>query len=237
MLDDLEPLGRALLDLSLKRGMSDAEIAEVLGTDADAVLENRIALMRAVADKFAPESTEVDLSELEAIVAEHLYGATNGAELQPPAPVPAPEPEAQPARKRRSPLLVLLPLLLVGALIGVIIGLANTGNDKASTPPAVKTSLQLAPLAGHSGRAAAAIDGNRLHLTVSGLAGGAYEAWLYNSIADARPIGRLKAPAGTLDARLPANWRDYRYLDVSLEPPDGNPNHSGETVLRAPLRP
>jgi hypothetical protein len=191
--------------------------------------------MRAVADQFAPESTDADLPELEAIVAEHLYGATNGAELQPPTPEP--EPHAQPVRKRRSPLLVLLPILLVGALIGVIIGLASTGNDKASTPPAAKTSLQLAPLAGHSGRGTAAVDGDRLHLTVSGLPDGAYEVWLYNSIADARPIGRLKAPAGTLDARLPANWRDYRYLDVSLEPPDGNPNHSGESVLRAPLRP
>ncbi|MEA2142190.1 MAG: hypothetical protein QOI64_620, partial [Solirubrobacteraceae bacterium] len=54
VLDDLEPLNRALLDLSLKRGMSDAEIADVMGTDADAVLENRVALMRAVADQVEP---------------------------------------------------------------------------------------------------------------------------------------------------------------------------------------
>jgi hypothetical protein len=235
VLDDLEPLGRALLDLSLKRGMSDAEIAEVLGTDADAVLENRIALMRAVADQFAPESSDADVPELEAIVGEHLYGATNGAELQPPQPAPAPEPEAAPAAKRRSPLLVLLSLLLLGALVGVFIGLANTGEDKAPVPPAAKQPLVLAPLAGHTGRGSAAIDGDKLHVSVSGLPDGTYDVWLYNSIADARPLGRIKGPVATPDARLPSNWRDYRYLDVSLEPPDGNPNHSGQSVLRAPL--
>ncbi len=31
VLNDLDPLSRAILDLSLKRGMSDAEIGEILG--------------------------------------------------------------------------------------------------------------------------------------------------------------------------------------------------------------
>ena len=35
--------------------------------------------------------------------------------------------------------------------------------------------------------------------------------------------------------RLPRNASHYRYVDISREPPDGNPNHSGESVLRVPL--
>ena len=248
-LDELEPLGRALLDLSLMRGMSDAEIAEVVGTDTDAVLESRIVVMRGVADQVAPGSVDADVQELEAIVAEHLYGVANGAE--PWAPEPAPEaeplkelhapplaeqhgPRAAPAHGRRSPLLKLLPLLLLGALIGVIVALANTGDDKPAGHPAAK-SVRLAPIAGHSGRGTATIDGDKLRLTVSGLPSGAYEVWIYNSLADARRVGRVTPPASVLDARLAPNWGNYRYLDVSLEAPDGNANHSGASVLRAPL--
>jgi hypothetical protein len=35
--------------------------------------------------------------------------------------------------------------------------------------------------------------------------------------------------------RLPARARRYRFVDVSLEPTDSNRNHSGDSVLRAPL--
>jgi hypothetical protein len=238
-LDDLEPLGRALLDLSLKRGMSDAEIADVLGTDADAVLESRVELMRTIANEVAPESNGADVPALEAIVAEHLYGVSDGPELQPPKPIPPREPRAKPAPKRRTPLLVLLPLLLLGALIGIVIGLANTGDDDNPPPPspprpAEAKPISLASLAGHRERGSATVDGHKLHLRVSGLPKGAYAVWLYNSIADARRIGELTPPAGTLDVSLPPNWRDYRNVDVSLEPPDGNPNHSGQSVLRVP---
>ena len=39
-----------------------------------------------------------------------------------------------------------------------------------------------------------------------------------------------------MTAKLPASAAGYRYLDVSQEPADGNPNHSGQSVLRVPLR-
>ena len=35
--------------------------------------------------------------------------------------------------------------------------------------------------------------------------------------------------------KLPPDASDYRFLDVSSEPADANPNHSGASVLRAPL--
>jgi DNA-directed RNA polymerase specialized sigma24 family protein len=42
VLNELDPLSRALLDLSVQQGMDDAEIAEVLGTDTESVLEVRV---------------------------------------------------------------------------------------------------------------------------------------------------------------------------------------------------
>jgi hypothetical protein len=329
VLDELEPLSRALLDLSLKRGMSDAEIGGMLGTDADAVLENRVALMRSIAERVAPEAADADLAELQATIVDRVYGATNGtapapedlsddaarpaddrptalhavieepetaediapvvveiagageaegveaetAEPQPEAAAPPPGtrppsranplPPDKPAaaRPRRSPLVVLLPLLAVSTVICVIVALSSGGDDKgtasapappaeqpqppASPPPAepapapsAKARTALAPLAGARGRATASLDGDRLRLTLTGLPdpkGGAYQAWLYDSVADARPLGRIKAGKGTIAATLPADKGDYRYVDVSLEPPDGNPNHSGKSVLRVPL--
>ena len=39
-----------------------------------------------------------------------------------------------------------------------------------------------------------------------------------------------------LTASLPRNWRRYRWIDISREPPDGNPSHSGESVARVRTR-
>jgi hypothetical protein len=66
---------------------------------------------------------------------------------------------------------------------------------------------------------------------------GAYQAWLYNSVVDAIPLGTFREGSGRLTVRLPATARRYRFFDVSLEPADSNRNHSGDTVLRARLAP
>jgi hypothetical protein len=319
LLTDLDPLSRAMLDLSMKRGMPDAEIAELLGSDEQAVLEIREGLLRNLAAKLAPESVDQDLSTLEAAVAARLYPQDPPPELDAPPepepepqrtlrvvepePEPEPEPEEEPsddrptglhavppppleevhedegddeddapepappppavrhrlprARRRRPRLAVLLPLLAVGLLAGVVVALTGGGGDEgtsqsapapaaeqpaptakpAPTPaPAPTRRVRLAPLAGATARGTATIAGGRLTLRLRGLPdpqGGAYEVWLYDSVMDARPLGRLRD--GRLDVRLPADAERYRYLDVSLEPADDNPNHSGQSVLRAPL--
>ena len=240
-LDDLDPLSRALVDLSIKQGMSDPEIAEVLSTDADTVFENRVALLRALAGRVAPESVDADVPQLEAVVAERLYGEP-GAEV----PGDAVETEetvvdepVQPERKRRSPRAVLLPLLVLGALIAAIVIVASNSNDEESDTPAPQAqdspaeSISLTPLGGGDARATATVDGNELRLRLSNLPAGTYEVWLYDSVIDARRIGRV-AGDGTVTAELPANAGEFTYVDVSREPNDGNPNHSGQSVLRVP---
>jgi hypothetical protein len=64
----------------------------------------------------------------------------------------------------------------------------------------------------------------------------AYEVWLYNSPEDARSLGAQVTDAqGTFAGRadLPANYKSYRFIDISRETVDENAAHSGTSVLRA----
>lgn len=75
----------------------------------------------------------------------------------------------------------------------------------------------------------------KLNLTVRGLPAahhGHDEVWLYNSVLDSQPLGRLRNGHHRLAARLPANARHYRWIDISFQPV-GVVNHSGESELRA----
>jgi hypothetical protein len=72
-------------------------------------------------------------------------------------------------------------------------------------------------------------------IAASGLRAGTYQVWLYDSVLDARSLGAATGTKIELDLKLPRNATHYRYVDVSLEPKDGNPNHSGRSVLRVPV--
>ncbi|MEA2439236.1 MAG: hypothetical protein QOH76_660 [Thermoleophilaceae bacterium] len=168
------------------------------------------------------------------------------------------EPRAE-ARERRSRLPILL-ALLAAAAIALVVVLASSGGDEgtgggpapagqakkaskpaASKPAAAQQKVTLAALggnAGATGTAALTDGGKRLRLDVSGLPnphGGAYQVWLYDSVIDAMSLVKVSDTKLGLDLKLPKNASHYRYVDISREPDDGNPNHSGESVLRVPL--
>jgi len=306
VLNDLDPLSRALLDLSVQRGMDDAEIAQVLGTDEDSVFEVRVGLLRNLAEKVAREHAEAELPELEAAVTARLYPDVAGAgepeaadeaapeaEVEPEADAPdgpealeaeagedvpveaddlgdevdeaeldetpvEVEDEAEPEpqeRKRRSPLAWLLPLLLIITVVALIIALTSGEDDTASEPtaqeqrqqepaerPADREERQARPqrltgLGSGGATGTATIDGRKLTLKLRNLPdpkGGVYTVWLYDSIIDAKRLAEVRGRTAT--AKLPRNTKGYEFLDVSLEPRDGNANHSGQSVLRAELR-
>ncbi|HZN88185.1 MAG TPA: anti-sigma factor [Thermoleophilaceae bacterium] len=63
----------------------------------------------------------------------------------------------------------------------------------------------------------------------------AYEVWLYNAQGDAKSLGGQVTDAqGQYQAigALPADFADYRFIDVSREPLDEQTSHSGDSVLR-----
>ena len=310
VLNDLDPLSRALLDLSIQRGMDDAEIAQVLGTDEESVFEVRVGLLRNLAEKVAPEHAQAELPELQAAVAERLYpGEEPGAEAddlgdevdeveseetpaemeaetepaaaeaeaeaeaeadtereaeaepepepdREPEPVAAPTPAARPSTsRRRSWLPIVLPILLVLAVVALIIavGSGDDGDEQAAQPAAEPQRTQpstpdtpaeseepkptrLTALGSGDATGTATVDDDRLTMTLRGLPdanGGTYTVWLYNSVIDAEQIGTVKN--GKVDAKLPKGADKYEFLDVSVEPKDGNPNHSGQSVLRVSL--
>jgi hypothetical protein len=184
--------------------------------------------------------------------------AIKAAEAEPPVRE-APSPRSPPARRSRLPL--LLALLAVAAIVLVVVLASSGGADKqtASTPqqkpskpkpskpkpskptpaaPKAGPTVRLTPLGGArgaSGTAELTQGGKRLSIKASGLSSGAYQVWLYDSVIETKSLTKVSGTKLDLDLKLPPGASRYRYVDISLEPPDGNPNHSGESVLRAPL--
>jgi hypothetical protein len=265
-LSRLDPASRALLDLSLRRGMRPEEIAELLGTDPESVIVARESAL----EQLASELGMADVSELDDVrarlaelPAEVWTGRVNGS----PAPGPKlavadDEPEPQEKKERKSRLPLLVALLGVAALVLVIVLASSGGGDSAKTAaapapskpkattkpkpakPSAPTSgpkVALATIgrgAGAHGTAALTQGGKRLRLDVSGLPDpgrGAYQVWLYDSVIETASLTKVRGTTLALDLKLPRNASHFRFLDISFEPADGNPNHSGVSVLRVPF--
>jgi anti-sigma-K factor RskA len=128
-------------------------------------------------------------------------------------------------------------LLAIGVAAGLLIGEAGPGGRVVDLKP-------VEPLGGAArGTATIASDEGRATVKVRGLRpsvdGDFYELWLLNSSDDLVSLGSFRVPAsGEADVTvpLPASPRGFAALDVSVEPPDGNPAHSSRSVLRAPLK-
>ncbi len=179
----------------------------------------------------------------------------------PVAHTSAPEPEPpSPEAARRSPWpLIAWGIAILCAIIAVVVLVASGGGSKHSssesasasattaahpttsgsaTAPAAAPALQPLPggPAGLGGTLAVQRGSGtpRLALRIHGLASpgaGHYELWLYNSIIDSRPLAVVPVD-GTVDVTLPAGYRHFQWLDVSLQPA-GAVGHSGISVLRA----
>ena len=293
-LADLDPGNRALLDLSLRRGVSDAEIGELLRKDPDEVARGREAVLGLLAD--ALDLGGQDRRErVRRAIAELPDEAWRGPAAAPPREEQRPPPEERPVRgeppapaeddegpaaravpaarapteparlerqareqfpfgppaerrPRRGRLLAIIGLLIVLGALGALLfggddgdeGGTNGADREEPAPPRVDAgrSVAIRPLGGGrgSGRLAATRDG-RFVITLRGLPSpdGTYQAWLYNSVVDAIPLGTFREGGGRLPVRLPARAARYRFLDVSLEPADSNRNHSGQSVMRTRL--
>jgi len=148
------------------------------------------------------------------------------------------------ARRRRSPWAWALAGAAAAALVLVVVGVVVTrdgGDDET-----VVASARLEPLPDEPTGSATPVearvvetsDGRRLDLSLpDGLPApaGFYEVWLIDpdvegmvSLGPARSDGTYAVPSD-LDVTA------FPIVDVSVEPPDGNPTHSGVSVLRGTL--
>jgi anti-sigma-K factor RskA len=160
-----------------------------------------------------------------------------------PPPLRMPGDEAAAAARRRRTWLrpavataVACALLGVGVATGLLIG--SGGSDGPEGPALVLKPLTQPSSAGGTARVVGS-GGDTLDLQVHGLAPtgdrGFYELWLMDTAKRLVALGTFQVPASgdaTVRVPLPVKPSSYRYLDVSREPADGNPAHSGDSVLR-----
>ena len=178
------------------------------------------------------------------IVAELGLATGGGAEAgvaagdSPVAGLPVPE-----ARNRRRSVLLALAAGVVGLLIGIgATAVVTAGEDDLP----VVASTELTVLADDSSGGDAEVlregDGRVLELDVPTLTPdtkGFYEVWLLDEDAKRLvSIGLLDLSQGTkAHFAIPddIDLATYPVVDVSVEPADGNPAHSGDSVVRGTL--
>jgi anti-sigma-K factor RskA len=125
-------------------------------------------------------------------------------------------------------------LLAIGAAAGLLL---SGGSDE----PGGGERLALAPLAAPRSAAGRVVvePGDRVRLDVSGLppsrSGDFYELWLLG--ADKRLVSLGSFDVGgdgraSIRLPLPVDPARFAFFDVSREPGDGDPGHSGSSVLR-----
>src|SRR5947209_6346062 len=135
-LRELDPASRALLDLSLRRGMRPDEIADMLGADEATVVSSRDhALDQLAADLGARRDQLDDLrARLAELPAEEWTGGraeqSNGGEPAAPGAV-RPRP-AQERPRGRLLLVALLVLAIAGIVVAIVLG--SGGGSKTKSP-------------------------------------------------------------------------------------------------------
>jgi len=174
---------------------------------------------------------------------EHLPAEAWDAGEPPPLVLPG-APAPAPASRRPQRRLVLRPLvagLCALALLGVggAIGALLDRDPEPSTQLALRPVGDLDPAA--SGRVGLGDD--RLTVRVSGLQPNGddqfYELWLLGDEQELIGLGSFRVGedgTATLRLPLPVDPEAFRYFDISLEPGDGDPGHSGVSVLRGPTQ-
>ena len=241
---------RALLELSLHRGVSDEDIAALLRVHREHVEHRREVALDQLTGDLGSDSR----AEVATLVGRQAR--TNGEtpiEQAPVAPPPPgrrvtdrpPSPKAKQRRRRDAGLVAATAL----AAAGTAVVLALSGREEpvlgpdpdpapAPSPPprADEARAALAPVTSNTqSRGTVGVRGSTLRLQVARVPAGSYAVWLFDDVSDARQVARFKGPSTDLRARLPKGFGRYRSIDVSREPSDGNPNHSGASLLRAPL--
>ena len=141
---------------------------------------------------------------------------------------------------------MLVAASVVGALVGgaIVWGITRSGSTPAPTP-AVAATATLLPVPGGPGQPgqtgqAELLDtavGPQLQVTSSELppVHGAYEVWLLGPDGRMVSLGVLDEGTGKFTVPGGIDTGEYKIVDISDEPPDGVPTHSGKSVLRGTL--
>jgi len=201
----------------------------------------------------APEPPALDLAA--------ITGSSTAELAEKPAvaerPVPAePQAPARPARPKRSfsdlfsfrlpqvaaATFSALILLAAGTVIGMQLG-GDGGSTSGPTETLALSTIGNEVPPGATGKVkltgVSEGGGDKAVLDVSGLEpnseGEFYELWLIGDEGELVALASFNVePDGgsQIEVPVPVNPGKYRYFDVSIEPENGSPDHSGRSVLR-----
>jgi hypothetical protein len=142
--------------------------------------------------------------------------------------------------RRRFPRTVVVALAAAIVAAVATLGVTRLLDRAPSTSVAARATLDrfgAAPAGAHGD--ARIVGGSELWLHVSGmpLQPGFYEVWLLDPDSGRMiAVGTMGAdPEATMPLPANVNLRVYRTIDVSAEEYDGNPAHSGRSMLRGSL--
>jgi anti-sigma-K factor RskA len=149
-------------------------------------------------------------------------------------------------RRRFAAPLVLRPALAAAtALVLVAVGagggalIAGSHGD-GRTAPGREVALAAVGDGPRGAHADARLRSTTMQLTVTGLprvgAGGFYEVWMMRDAGHLVALGSFRVGAdgrARIDLPVTASPRRFPVLDISREPADGDPAHSGHSVLRS----
>lgn len=154
------------------------------------------------------------------------------------------------SRRRRLPVIVLtMAASLIGLVLGVALTLSRVESGRPDPALPVLAETELTVLSGDSPGGDAEVlrdgTGRLLELDVPTLAdvkltaGAYYQVWLLGTDGTSMVAVGLIDPAQGTQVRLPLpaglDVARYPIVDVSLESNDGNPAHSGDSVIRGTL--
>jgi anti-sigma-K factor RskA len=174
-----------------------------------------------------------------------VAAAPRPAAVEVPPPVaeesapPAREADVLPFRSRRRPVLLVAAALVAGAVVGAGAVAVLQGRDDGQEI----TAVALDPLADNdaSGRAevVARDDGSRVvlvELDAPALDDEYYELWLIDrDVVGMVPLGVVRPGTQTVELPADLDLGEFPLVDVSVEPLDGDPTHSGVSVVRGEL--
>lgn len=162
---------------------------------------------------------------------------------------PPPTPVVDLASRRRAWWPVALAAAAGGILAGVGIGVAIAGLGDGATSPAptsaVLASADLAAFPGWDGATGRAIveedpDGSRaivVDLDAAVPSEEVREVWLIRADASGLvSLGLLEGDSGRFPVPEGIDLAEFPLVDVSAEPIDGDPAHSGDSIVRGELR-
>ncbi len=158
----------------------------------------------------------------------------------------APTPARRPALRRWLVVGAVAAGLLVGVAVGAAVTRGGPGDpapDTAADPGSTVAAARLDPFGDWDSTGEATlreVDGRwdlQVQLTAppSPTEDGFYEVWLLSADSGAVSLGNLQGASGTYLVPYGVDLSDYDTVDVSLEPYDGDPEHSTDSIARGVL--